>query len=104
HCRRKPAYPYSVERGEATDRRARTAMRSRPMRNTATAGTVDRADVDRFERIAADWWSASGPFRPLHRMNPVRIGFIRDRVADHFGADPSAAQPLDGLRLADIGC
>lgn len=74
------------------------------MRNTATAGTVDRADVDRFERIAADWWSASGPFRPLHRMNPVRIGFIRDRVADHFGADPSAAQPLDGLRLADIGC
>ncbi|HET8727805.1 MAG TPA: bifunctional 2-polyprenyl-6-hydroxyphenol methylase/3-demethylubiquinol 3-O-methyltransferase UbiG [Alphaproteobacteria bacterium] len=68
------------------------------------ADTVDRADIDRFERVAAEWWDPSGPFKPLHRMNPLRVGFIRDRVAAHFGRDPLGRKPLDGLRLVDVGC
>src|SRR3546814_14687326 len=68
------------------------------------ADTVDPADVERFERVATEWWDPAGPFRPLHRMNPLRIGFIRDRVAAHFGRDPLGRKPLEGLAVLDAGC
>ena len=73
------------------------------------ASTVDAAEVERFSRIAEEWWDESGKFAPLHRLNPARIGFIRDRVAAHYGRDPldfgdSGAGPLRGLSLLDIGC
>ncbi|PIW25879.1 MAG: bifunctional 3-demethylubiquinol 3-O-methyltransferase/2-polyprenyl-6-hydroxyphenol methylase [Rhodospirillales bacterium CG15_BIG_FIL_POST_REV_8_21_14_020_66_15] len=66
--------------------------------------TADDGDVARFQAIADEWWDATGKFRPLHRINPVRIAFIRDRVAAHFGLDSGAARPLRGLSLLDIGC
>ena len=68
------------------------------------ASTVDQAEVARFSAIAAEWWDPRGKFRPLHLFNPVRIGYLRAAVARHFGRDPAAARPLDGLRLVDIGC
>lgn len=74
------------------------------MAKAATTDTVDRADLDRFERVAAEWWDPSGPFKPLHRMNPLRIGFIRDRVAAQAGRDPLGPKPLAGLSLVDVGC
>ncbi len=67
-------------------------------------GSVDESEVAKFAALAETWWDTEGPFRPLHRLNPVRLRFIRDRVAGHFGRDPSAAKPLEGLRLLDIGC
>jgi 2-polyprenyl-6-hydroxyphenyl methylase / 3-demethylubiquinone-9 3-methyltransferase len=66
--------------------------------------TVDPAEVEKFERIAAEWWSADGKFRPLHKFNPVRLGYIRDVVVKHFARDPKAGKPFTGLRLLDIGC
>ncbi|MEC9344336.1 MAG: bifunctional 2-polyprenyl-6-hydroxyphenol methylase/3-demethylubiquinol 3-O-methyltransferase UbiG, partial [Pseudomonadota bacterium] len=48
-------------------------------------------------------WDTDGPFRPLHQFNPIRLRFIRDRIAEHFGRDALAANPLQGLRLLDIG-
>lgn len=73
------------------------------------ASTVDAAEVERFSRIAEEWWDEGGKFAPLHRLNPARIGFIRDRVAAHYGRDPldfgpDGAGPLRGLSLLDIGC
>ena len=73
------------------------------------ASTVDAAEVERFSAIADEWWDESGKFAPLHRLNPARIGFIRDRVAAHYGRDPldfgeSGAGPLRGLSLLDVGC
>lgn len=73
------------------------------------ASTVDAGEVERFSRIADEWWDESGKFAPLHRLNPARIGFIRDRVAGHFGRDPldfgeKGTGPLHGLRILDIGC
>ncbi|HEX2890513.1 bifunctional 2-polyprenyl-6-hydroxyphenol methylase/3-demethylubiquinol 3-O-methyltransferase UbiG [Vineibacter terrae] len=68
------------------------------------ATTVDPAEVERFARIAEEWWDADGKFAPLHRLNPARIGFVRDRVAAHFNRDPLKPAPLAGLRLLDIGC
>jgi 2-polyprenyl-6-hydroxyphenyl methylase / 3-demethylubiquinone-9 3-methyltransferase len=67
-------------------------------------GTIDRDEVERFARIARAWWEPEGEFRPLHKLNPVRLGFIRDRLAQHFGRDPRALRPFTGLRLLDIGC
>ncbi len=70
----------------------------------AQGRSVDVEEVERFSRIAEDWWNAHGKFAPLHRFNPVRLGFIRDRALTRFGRDPSARRPFEGLRLLDIGC
>lgn len=66
--------------------------------------TIDPDEVERFSALAAEWWNPNGKFRPLHKFNPVRLAYIRDQVAAHFGRDPHAAQPFDGLRILDIGC
>lgn len=66
--------------------------------------TVDLAEVEKFSAMADSWWDPAGKFRPLHRLNPVRVGYIRDKVCAHFDRDPAAPQPLEGLSLIDIGC
>jgi len=70
----------------------------------SAAGTVDSAEVERFSRIADEWWDPTGNFAPLHRLNPIRIGYVRDRAAAHWRRDPLSGRPLDGLSLLDIGC
>ncbi len=66
--------------------------------------SVDETEVRKFAALAERWWDFEGPFQPLHRLNPVRLRFIRYQVATHFDRDPLAPQPLAGLRLLDIGC
>ena len=66
--------------------------------------TVDPEETRRFAAIASEWWDPDGKFRPLHAMNPVRVGWLRDRIAAHFGRDPLAPRPLAGLSLLDAGC
>ena len=68
------------------------------------AGTVDPDEIANFEAMAEAWWDPNGSFRPLHRLNPVRIGYLRDRIAAHRDRDPKGAQPLAGLSIVDIGC
>lgn len=69
-----------------------------------SGGTVDAGEIARFSAIAAQWWDPSGKFKPLHKYNPIRIGYIRDAVCARFGRDPAAPRPLEGLRFVDIGC
>jgi len=72
---------------------------------TGTAGTnVDSEDVARFESNAPLWWDELGPFAPLHRLNPVRIGYVRDRLCAHFGRDARRFDSLEQLSVLDIGC
>lgn len=66
--------------------------------------TIDQSEVDRFSAMAAEWWDPTGKFRPLHKINPVRLAYIRDKAAENFGRDPKAHRPLEGLRILDIGC
>jgi len=66
--------------------------------------TVDDAELAKFAAIAEEWWDPDGKFRPLHKFNPIRLGLLRDRIADHFGRDPKSSRPLEGLTVADIGC
>jgi 2-polyprenyl-6-hydroxyphenyl methylase/3-demethylubiquinone-9 3-methyltransferase len=70
----------------------------------AAPGTIDHAEVERFQRMAEHWWDPEGDLRPLHKLNPVRLAFIRDRLAAHFGRDIRVRHPFAGLRLLDIGC
>lgn len=68
------------------------------------ASSIDPAEVERFSRIAAEWWDPKGKFAPLHKFNPVRLSFIREQALARFGRDPGLKQPFEGLRLLDIGC
>lgn len=70
----------------------------------ASGSSVDPAEVERFSALAAKWWDAKGEFAPLHKFNPVRLGFIRDEALRRFGRDASARRPFEGLTLLDIGC
>ncbi len=69
-----------------------------------TTGTIDTSELARFAAGAAEWWRSDGRFAALHRINPVRLGFIRSRLATHFRRDPGSLRPFTGLRLLDIGC
>ncbi len=66
--------------------------------------TVDPQEVARYERLAGMWWQPDGPLWPLHVLNDLRAGVIRDWLATRRGRDPAQARPLEGLRLLDIGC
>jgi 2-polyprenyl-6-hydroxyphenyl methylase / 3-demethylubiquinone-9 3-methyltransferase len=68
------------------------------------ADTVDQDEVARFSRLSGQWWDARGPMAALHKFNPVRLAYIRDRAAAHFGRDPGRLDSLAGLRMLDIGC
>lgn len=66
--------------------------------------SIDEGEIARFSAIAAEWWAPEGKFKPLHKFNPVRLSFIRERVIAHFGLDAKSPKPFKGLRFLDIGC
>jgi 2-polyprenyl-6-hydroxyphenyl methylase/3-demethylubiquinone-9 3-methyltransferase len=70
----------------------------------ATGDTVDPAEISRFAAYARGWWDPDGSFRPLHRLNPLRLRFMRDTLGAHFSRDPLSLTPFAGLTLCDIGC
>jgi 2-polyprenyl-6-hydroxyphenyl methylase/3-demethylubiquinone-9 3-methyltransferase len=68
------------------------------------ATTVDDDEVARFSALADEWWDPRGKMAPLHKLNPVRLRYIRDLVCRHFARNAKALDCLSGLRLLDIGC
>jgi 2-polyprenyl-6-hydroxyphenyl methylase/3-demethylubiquinone-9 3-methyltransferase len=70
----------------------------------ATRSTVDPAEVERFSALAAEWWDPRGKMAPLHKFNPVRVGYIRDQACARFGRDAKRLDSLRGLAILDIGC
>jgi 2-polyprenyl-6-hydroxyphenyl methylase/3-demethylubiquinone-9 3-methyltransferase len=76
----------------------------------APRSSLDPRELAQFERLGADWWSEQGPMRPLHRLNPVRVRWMRDAMIDHFAAldgglrDPDSLRSLEGLSILDVGC
>jgi 2-polyprenyl-6-hydroxyphenyl methylase/3-demethylubiquinone-9 3-methyltransferase len=69
-----------------------------------TARSVDPSEIEKFSRMAAEWWDPTGKFAPLHKFNPVRLKFIRETVAAHFERNGTSLRPFEGLALLDIGC
>jgi 2-polyprenyl-6-hydroxyphenyl methylase/3-demethylubiquinone-9 3-methyltransferase len=77
-------------------------MNSDPL--NAGSSTVDPAEVARFSVLASEWWDPRGKMAPLHKFNPVRLAYIRDQVASHFGRDRKRLDSLKSLQILDIGC
>lgn len=75
-----------------------------PTAGAARSATVDSAEIAKFSAMADLWWDPAGAFKPLHRLNPVRLAYIRDAAIRHFARDADSALPLSGLRVLDIGC
>jgi 2-polyprenyl-6-hydroxyphenyl methylase / 3-demethylubiquinone-9 3-methyltransferase len=66
--------------------------------------TINEGEVAHFSRLSEQWWNPRGPWATLHKFNEVRLAYIRDRSAAHFGRDPTRTESLQGLRILDIGC
>lgn len=69
-----------------------------------TQSTIDTDEIAKFAAMAEQWWDPTGKFKPLHQLNPVRLGYIREKTIAHFGRDASLRKPLEGLTVLDIGC
>jgi len=72
--------------------------------SSTTAPTVDEAELARFAALASEWWNPRGKMAPLHKFNPVRLGYIRDAACRRFARDARQLDCLKELRILDIGC
>lgn len=66
--------------------------------------TIDKQEIEHFTKDSAHWWDENGPFKPLHRLNPVRIKYIKHQICEHFDRDFDDIKALKGLSIIDIGC
>ena len=71
---------------------------------TVTAATIRPEEAAHFARLAKDWWDPKGSSAMLHRMNPVRLAFLREAIDAHWGGEPDSVRPLAGKRVLDVGC
>ena len=69
-----------------------------------SAATIRPDEAAHFGKLAAAWWDPKGSSAMLHRLNPVRLGFVREAVDRHWGGDPATLKPLAGRRVLDVGC
>ncbi len=74
-----------------------------PQRSPRPA-TLDPDEIARFSALAATWWDAAGPMRPLHRLNPTRLAWLKRQVCRRFDRAEKDAAALAGLTVLDIGC
>lgn len=74
------------------------------MANATTRSTIRPEEAAHFGKLAADWWDPKGSSAMLHRLNPVRLGFIRAAIDQHWGEDFRGTKPLTGKRALDLGC
>tara|TARA_B100000131_G_C18103573_1_gene606935 strand:- start:740 stop:1465 length:726 start_codon:yes stop_codon:yes gene_type:complete len=66
--------------------------------------TIDKIEVEKFSKIASDWWNPNGKFKPLHVFNPARIKLIKEKIISYFSLDPNSKNPLSKISILDIGC
>ena len=66
--------------------------------------TVNKEEIQKFSKIADEWWDTKGKFKPLHMFNPIRIKYIKEKCISHFKLKEDSPKPLTNLELLDIGC
>jgi 2-polyprenyl-6-hydroxyphenyl methylase/3-demethylubiquinone-9 3-methyltransferase len=79
-------------------------MATQPDAAGAPASTVDPAEIAKFSRLSAEWWDPNGKMAPLHKINPLRLAYIRDAACRKFERNAKSLSCLAGLRMIDIGC
>ena len=65
--------------------------------------TINKKEIDKFSKLADEWWDPEGKFKPLHNFNPVRLRYIKDTIVKKFGTK-SEKLPLKDIKILDIGC
>ena len=65
--------------------------------------TINKEEIEKFSKIAEEWWNPAGKFKPLHKFNPIRISYIRDNIINTFNLE-AKKKPLNKIRVLDIGC
>ena len=65
--------------------------------------TINKEEIEKFSKIAEEWWNPNGKFKPLHKFNPIRIAYIKDNIIKTFKINQKKT-PLKKLRILDIGC
>ena len=66
--------------------------------------TINKKEVEKFSKLAGEWWDPNGKFAPLHKFNPIRIHFIREKLVSHFKLNPKSEKPLKNINILDLGC
>ena len=66
--------------------------------------TDNQEEVDKFSKMASEWWDPNGKFAPLHKFNPIRQEYLVDKIKNHFGILPNGSYPFKNLKLLDVGC
>jgi len=66
--------------------------------------TINKEEIQKFSKLAAEWWNVNGKFKPLHMFNPIRIEYITEEISDHFKLDKEKKPLLKNLEILDIGC
>jgi len=66
--------------------------------------TVDKKEIEKFSKLANEWWNPNGKFKPLHLFNPARIKFIKEKLISHFRLNSEDSKPLKNISILDIGC
>ena len=66
--------------------------------------TINKKEIEKFSKIAEEWWDPTGKFKPLHKFNPIRISYIKNNIISSFKLDTSGNKPLKKVKILDIGC
>ena len=66
--------------------------------------TINKEEIQKFSKLAEEWWDVNGKFKPLHMFNPIRIEYITEKIKIHFGLKKDKSNYLEGLNILDIGC
>ena len=80
------------------------SMQQNPSLSAQPGSTVDAAEIAKFSKLSAEWWDPKGKMAPLHRINPLRLGYIRDAACRKFERNVRSLSCLGSLRVLDIGC
>ena len=65
--------------------------------------SINKKEIEKFSKIASEWWNPEGKFKPLHKFNPIRIKYIKENIINNFKLK-NKSKPLSGVNILDIGC
>ena len=66
--------------------------------------TINKKEIEKFSKIAEEWWDPDGKFKPLHKFNPIRISYIKNNIISSFKLNAKDNKPLKKVKILDIGC
>ena len=66
--------------------------------------SVNKKEIEKFSKMASEWWDPNGKFKPLHKFNPIRIKYIKENIISSFQLKKNTNKPLEKINILDIGC